>query len=333
MNSSPKVNVALATYNGERFLAPFLDSLVRQTYPQIEIVVADDGSSDGTVELLDAYRDRLSIKYLGSERRGVLGNFERAIIGCTANYVVLADQDDIWHADKIQRLFELAQKVEGKSGANKPVLVYSDLSLVAEDLSIISPSFFDVTLKSRDARYLRDFALDNHVPGCATLANRALLDIALPFPAVSIHDWWLNVLAATAGTVAAHPASLIDYRQHGGNAIGIGAAALHPLLKWMTAIAKPLSFATTRIKQAKVRAGLVARQLIAAEQRLLMCGYLDAASAIRALLEMRGCTLYRAFEGAATGLRRVDSTLTIFFLGRLNRSAASANRDPNVSEA
>lgn len=323
----PKVSVALATYNGQRFLAPFLDSLVAQTYPSIEVVVADDGSSDETVKLLQSYSDRLAIRFLGSERRGVLGNFERAISGCTTPYVALADQDDVWRADKIERLVGLAKKVEAEKGGGRPVLVYSDLALVAEDLSVIAPSFFEATLKSCDAQSLYDFALDNHVPGCATLANRALLDLALPFPAVSIHDWWLNVMAAAAGSVVSDPESLIDYRQHGGNAIGVGAATVHPLAKVKSAVARPLAFVTKRLKQAKARAGDASRQLVAAEKRLRDKGRADAADAVLKLLQMSTSQQRKVFAGARTGLRGFDTWLTLSYLSRETANLPHCPRD------
>ncbi|QTC91477.1 glycosyltransferase family 2 protein [Brevundimonas goettingensis] len=331
--SLPTVDIALATYNGERFLAPFLDSLVAQTHEKIVLVVSDDGSTDRTAEILESYRDRLEIRFLGSARRGVVGNFERALAGCDADYVVLADQDDIWRADKIERLVATAMEVERVTGRDQPVLVFSDLGLVTETLEVIAPSFFDATLKSIEARTLTDFALDNHAPGCCTLANRTLLDLALPFPEVTIHDWWINLLAAAAGTVAACPESLVDYRQHGGNAIGIGSAAASDASKLRAVLTRPWAFIGSRIANARKRADVARTQLAALRLRLNERGRSVASRDVDPLMRSGMAELSKIFAGARPGLRRFDLALTLFFLGRRNRSALPAIETRDASDA
>lgn len=329
----PTVDIALATYNGERFLAPFLDSLVAQTHGKIVLVVSDDGSTDRTAEILECYRDRLEIRFLGSARRGVVGNFERALSGCDADYVVLADQDDIWRADKIERMLARAIAVEGANGCDWPVLVFSDLALVTETLEVIAPSFFDATLKSIEARALMDFALDNHAPGCCTLANRMLLDLALPFPELTIHDWWINLLAAAAGTVDSCAESLVDYRQHGGNAIGVGSAAASGASKLMSVLTRPWAFVGSRISNARHRADVARAQLSALRLRLDERGRSVASRDVDPLMRSGMAELSKAFAGARPGLRGFDFALTLFFLGRRNRSALPAIETRDAPEA
>lgn len=331
--SLPTVDVALATYNGERFLAPFLDSLVGQTHGKIVLVVSDDGSTDRTAKILETYRDRLKIRFLGSARHGVVGNFERALAGCDSDYVVLADQDDIWRADKIERLLTRAIRVEGTTGRDQPVLIFSDLTLVTETLEVIAPSFFDATLKSIEARMMVDFALDNHAPGCCTLANRALLDLALPFPDITIHDWWINLLAATAGTVDSCAESLVDYRQHGGNAIGIGTAAASGASKLRAVLGHPMAFVRSRIVNARCRAITARAQLAALRQRLDQRGRSEASCAVDPLMRFGMAELSMAFARTRPGLRVIDLALTLFFLGQLNRSAIPAVETCNAPEA
>jgi len=330
--SNSRIDVALATYNGARFLKPFLDSLLAQTHRNFGLVVADDGSTDQTVPILEAYADRLDIRFLGSQRKGVVGNFERALAGCTADYITPADQDDIWRPQKLETLLGLAQGAEAATGPGAPVLVFSDLALVAEDLTMISPSFFDATLKTGEARAVEDFVLDNHVPGCATLVNRALLNLALPFPRITIHDWWLNLLAASGGVIEVSPLSLVEYRQHGGNAIGIGNANAGGLAKVGRALSKPFDFASTRIADARKRAEDAGRQLVAIERRLRERECFAAADRLRGLLGSSRPALFKTFLAAKTGLRTPDVALTTFFLDRRARSDASSSEGSNAAK-
>jgi len=321
ISNLPRVDIALATYNGERFLAPLLYSIAEQSHKNVRLVVSDDGSTDHTIRILEHYRDKLDIRLIGSVRSGVVRNFERALSACDAGYILLADQDDIWRSDKIEKLVSKALEIEAKEGADCPVLVYSDLALVGEARDIIAPSFFAATLKSARARTLPDFALDNHAPGCSTLLNRSLLDLALPFPEVTIHDWWINILAATAGSVGYFPESLIDYRQHGGNAIGVGGAVGGHINKAKDAITRPWAFVKARMALAEERTSIAREQLLALQERLDQRGYSDPSSAARELTQLGFLGLCRTFARRQTGLRRLDLLFTLLFLDRLNRSA------------
>ncbi|MFT4918317.1 MAG: glycosyltransferase involved in cell wall biosynthesis, partial [Zhongshania aliphaticivorans] len=102
MDQLPKISVAMCTYNGERFLAEQLDSILNQTYKNIELVVVDDVSTDGTLRLLDEYaaRDGRIRVIRNSENIGFVRNFEKAMGACSGEFIALADQDDIWFPEK-----------------------------------------------------------------------------------------------------------------------------------------------------------------------------------------------------------------------------------------
>lgn len=104
-----KLSVALCTYNGEKYLREQLDSIAAQLLPIDEVVVCDDGSTDGTVSILREYADRrtLPIRVIGNKRQlGVTANFEKAILACTGDIIFCSDQDDIWMPDKTQVITE-----------------------------------------------------------------------------------------------------------------------------------------------------------------------------------------------------------------------------------
>ena len=216
----PLVSVALATYNGVRHLEQQLASIEAQSYPAIEIVIADDGSSDGTQELLVGRTWRRPHRVVATHgRAGVIGNFSRALAACRGNRIALCDQDDVWHVDKVALLVDALDGL--RAGDARPALVFSDIEVVDSQLHRIARSFFRLDHKSTRCSALGDFLLTNHVPGCAMLFDRALLDRAMPIPLdFHMHDWWLILVAAAFGRIGYVDRPLMSYRQHGANVFG-----------------------------------------------------------------------------------------------------------------
>jgi glycosyltransferase involved in cell wall biosynthesis len=220
------VDILLATYNGERFLAAQLDSIVSQTYDDWRLLVRDDGSTDGTRDILRGYAgdhlERIVVVEDDDQGLGARGNFERLMQHSDARYIMFCDQDDVWLADKISRLLEALRKLEKQHGADIPLLVHSDLKVVGPDCEELQPSFFAYQrIEPLFGRCVNRLLVQNVVTGCASIFNRTLLERALPIPAdAAMHDWWLALVAASFGRVAHVPETTVLYRQHGENAIG-----------------------------------------------------------------------------------------------------------------
>lgn len=221
-----RVSVALATYNGGRFIAEQLRSILAQTVPVHQIVIADDGSRDDTVgiarEVLSTFAGDVVV--LEPERRSlcVTKNFERALRACAGEVIALADQDDVWHADKLERMIAAL----GADG----LLAFSDAQLVGEHGQPLdgSPRLFDglgVTAWERERIAAGDawevFLRRNLVTGATAVMRRELLDLAGEFPEAWVHDEWLAIVAAANGGVRLLDEPTIDYRQHGANQIGM----------------------------------------------------------------------------------------------------------------
>lgn len=104
----PLVSVVLCTYNGEKFLRPQIDSITAQTYPNLEIIIVDDVSSDSTSSILEEYRQKDSrVKFhINSANIGYNKNFEKAFSLATADYIAISDQDDIWESNKIELMMK-----------------------------------------------------------------------------------------------------------------------------------------------------------------------------------------------------------------------------------
>jgi len=219
------LSVAMCTYNGAAHLEAQLESIAEQSLPPDELVVCDDGSTDETLQLVRKFSEAapFTVRILtGLGRLGVVRNFERALSHVAGKYVALADQDDEWKPNRLESGMRAMKQAEAASGMHCPILVHSDMHVVDSKGAQIDTSFFDRRgFRKRHPKPLRELVLQNYVTGCSTLVNRALLDLALPFPAtISIHDLWLALIAAAAGTVVTLDEQTVRYRSHGKNVIG-----------------------------------------------------------------------------------------------------------------
>lgn len=211
---TPLISIALATYNGARFLREQLDSIYAQTWPNMEVVAGDDGSSDDTVAILEEYRQSRGLRYeVNGRNLGFLSNFENILSRCRGEFIALADQDDVWLPEKLERLV---------AEIGDASLIYTDASLIDENGWEVAGSLIATSgvrpISGRDFGY---FLCNSCVTGCTVLFRRALLESALPIPECeTYHDWWLALVASRHGGVRYLPERLVRYRQHGANQAG-----------------------------------------------------------------------------------------------------------------
>lgn len=209
----PLVSIVLATWNGERFLAAQLDSLLAQTYPHLEIVAIDDCSSDSTPDILDRYaRADSRIRVVRNERNlGYQKNFERGFMLARGDYIAPCDQDDVWAPNKIAVL--VANR--GEYG-----IVYCDSEFIDARGALLGQ-------RMSDWKELADFddpinyAVGGSVSGHAMLIKREVLHAALPIPGHTIsHDYWLGFVATLHGPMKFVREPLVFYRRHDSNVFG-----------------------------------------------------------------------------------------------------------------
>jgi glycosyltransferase involved in cell wall biosynthesis len=228
---SERVVIVLATYNGAPWLEAQVRSLQAQDHAGWRLLVRDDGSSDGTPALLERLaREEPRLTVLGAPGRlGVIANFGallEAARAAGADYVFPCDQDDEWRPDKLSRALAEMARLEARHGRGAPLLVHSDLEVVDEALRPLHPSFLAFQgLRHEGRDPLRVLLVQNFVTGCASLLNRALLELALPVPAGCImHDWWVAQCAAARGAIGFLPEAAVRYRQHAANQVGAAGA-------------------------------------------------------------------------------------------------------------
>jgi len=221
----PTVSVALCTYQGERFLPVQLETLAAQTRPPDELVVGDDGSTDATPELLERFAEQVPFPvrvHVNGERLGSSQNFAATMGRCTGDVIFLCDQDDAWHAGKIERL--LLRMAE----PDHPALVFSDADLIDEGSHSVGPGLWEATgfagsLKERFAagQVAEVLCVGNVVTGAASAFEARYRDLILPVPPGWVHDAWIALVMAGTAAVAMVPEPLLRYRIHGDQQIGV----------------------------------------------------------------------------------------------------------------
>lgn len=208
----PLVSIVLCTYNGALHLSAQLDSIIAQTYPNIEIIAIDDCSTDNTVDILHQYAERYkNFKIIQNNTNiGYVKNFEKGMVLCKGNFMALCDQDDVWEHNKI------AAMMENIGDYN---LVYCNSELVDANLNSLHKKMSDIKNLATYNNAL-PFVIGNCVPGHAILMTRALLNLAAPFPNYIIHDHWLAYIASLYGGVKYINTVLVKHRNHTNNAVG-----------------------------------------------------------------------------------------------------------------
>jgi len=223
------IDILMATYNGEKYLRPQLDSILRQSNTDWRLVIRDDCSTDSTVQIIQEYREKYPDKFVllqADEPSGSAQNNFFQLIKYwqhhgTANYIMFADQDDVWLQNKIQLTLYKMHLLEQQYGRDIPLLIHTDLSVVDANLNIINPSMFAMQNMDALRDNLNNIMVQNIVTGCTMMVNKPLLDMVYEIPHHAImHDMWLALITSAFGQIDFVNEATILYRQHGNNANG-----------------------------------------------------------------------------------------------------------------
>ena len=217
--------VLLATYNGGKYIAELLDSLLAQDDRDFRCFAHDDGSKDETIEILRKYKnehpDFLTI--IDSAPTGSpKGNFMFLLKEVESEYYMFCDQDDVWHDNKVS----ISRKMLEKSVSaypERPCLFFSDLHVTDSELNVTSDSFYKLLDRNpRNTDYIQ-LLKKNVFVGCTMMFNKALRDEAVKLRDINnipMHDFWIGIIASLKGEVCFIKKPLIEYRQHGANNMG-----------------------------------------------------------------------------------------------------------------
>lgn len=232
--STPLVSIAMATYNGEKYIKQQLDSIVQQTHKNLEIVIVDDSSTDSTYDILQGYAKCYdNIKIMRNEQNiGVSQSFSRSLLNTTGQFIALSDQDDVWFHNKIEILL-------ANIGSN--MMIHSDDVIVDDNLNVIYESHVAMS-KNPYWHDFKDYLVNVNVTGCTVMVSRKLLDIALPIPSdFVIHDWYLAIIASYYKSITLFNQPLLYYRQHSSNVSGVRKKTYQVFMNHSALFAKCLS--------------------------------------------------------------------------------------------
>lgn len=225
--SAMRVSVCMATYNGDRFLGPQIESILRELEPQDELVVVDDASKDGTVAALEAFGDPRIRVHAREENRGYVKTFEEALGRATGDILMLSDQDDVWVPGR--RALFVAALEDSAVAASNLVLLGSDEPL-PNPLTRRPWRLHAAWSRQGTRNALRIFAGMAPYYGCAMAIRRDVVDRILPFPDYldESHDLWIALFGNAHRTMAHIATATIRRRIHDANASpsrprGIGA--------------------------------------------------------------------------------------------------------------
>lgn len=231
-----EVSVALATFNGERYLAQQLETLRRQWRLPKELIVVDDASSDRSVEIVKQFAKTAPFDVVLVDHHTHLGTnraFGDAITMCTGDIIVTCDQDDLWYPDKISIL---VGALEAQADA---YIAFSDAGLITASGHPLRQSRWHVAgfsqveqdAMSRDP--LGQMLSRRVMSGCTAAIRRDLIDAILPIPGALaptlneiMYDHWISLIGAASGPVVMVSRQLVDYRIHPRQQIGIPGLAI-----------------------------------------------------------------------------------------------------------
>jgi glycosyltransferase involved in cell wall biosynthesis len=210
------ISIALAAYNGEKYLSRQLDSILAQSYHDFELVVCDDSSSDSTWDILQQYqkKERRIRCYQNPKNLGFKKNFEKTILLCKGGFIALSDQDDIWSVDHLEALI---------NNISSYSLVCSQSEGIDKQGNIIKNRLFakkiDMLMKFDKNNVFLSLLLGNFAQGCAVLFTKDLVRKAFPIPEeVKFHDHWLACAAQAIGNGVFYiDKTTVFYRYHDNN--------------------------------------------------------------------------------------------------------------------
>ena len=221
-----KIEILLSVYNGEKYLAEQIQSVINQTNKDWILTIRDDGSNDNSLKIIknfcDKYPEKISLKKDKLGNIGTAKSFYLLILNSKEEYLMFCDQDDVWLENKIEFSIAEMQKKEREKGINTPLLFFTDLKVVDENLNTISNSFFDFSgIIFKENLKFSDIAVRNSVTGCTVLMNKSAIKSVLPINIkTEMHDIWCALCVAKNGYVFGSKEVSVLYRQHLKNTIG-----------------------------------------------------------------------------------------------------------------
>ena len=217
-SSRPSITVVLTSFNCKQYLPMQIDSILNQTYQNWNLIIADDGSTDGTREIAERYsKTHPGIKVITHRNVGTCKNFESGLVLANGEYIAVADVDDYWLPDKLEKGVAYLED-------NQHIgMVYHDAKIVDSELNIINSSLMQVQgflPYSPQIETLNNLLQRNHVTGPTIMFRNSLSKYLVPFPYGFLQDHWIALIAAEYSEIGYISEPLVLYRQREGSIQG-----------------------------------------------------------------------------------------------------------------
>ena len=202
-----KISVAMATYNGEKYIKEQIDSILKNLSPSDELVISDDGSTDNTMNIIKSYNDN-RIKIIEGPRQGLKANFNNAIKNTNGDIIFLSDQDDFWYENKVNEIRKIFNTKDY-------ILIQHDARVIDEKGNVI----FDSFAKHRNVKNgIIKNLIKNSYHGCCIAFRKELKKYIIPIPNnIYLHDQWIGMIAELEGKTLFFNKKLMDYKRHTNN--------------------------------------------------------------------------------------------------------------------
>ncbi len=220
------ISVAMATYNGEKYIRQQIESILQQTYNVDELVIYDDCSTDDTVKIIEeiknTYIGNVCIKlHINSRNSGYISNFYNAISATTGEYIFLADQDDVWHKDKVKSVIHFMKKNNCKAVCTNFDIIDGNGQRIRERSNYRFNRYINKTVKPYIRVSFHTLAYGNIAQGCTYCFDKEVKELYLKIKSNAlIHDHQILLIASLVGSVYFLNERLIDYRLHSDNNLG-----------------------------------------------------------------------------------------------------------------
>ncbi|MDW3196180.1 MAG: glycosyltransferase family 2 protein [Cytophagales bacterium] len=210
-----EITVVMATYNGEQYLKEQIQSILDQSMPPVSILIFDDGSNDESEQIADSFDSDLIHFHVNEKNKGVTKNFIDGILATKTPYIALADQDDIWEPQKLEKTYHELINIQK---ADKPAVVFSDLCVIDQNNQTVSSSFWAEIGIGNYEFCLDTLLFGNFMTGCTLLMNHQIKSYLERIQHdTDIHDAWIALIAYTFGNASGLREPLVRYRQHQSN--------------------------------------------------------------------------------------------------------------------
>lgn len=222
MKRNYSISVAMATYNGEKYIKEQIDSILKQLTVNDELIISDDGSTDTTLKIINSYNDS-RIKVVNGPKIGVKQNFANAIKNCTGKYIFLSDQDDIWIDNKVNKVLRTFEN-------NKCTCIVHDAIVFDSNTNnILYDSFYK--LRNSKKGIVKNIIKNSYI-GCCMAFDSKMKNKILPIPNdIEMHDQWIGLLNDKYGKNIFIDDKLLKYRRHNDNVSSLSHHKLSKMIR------------------------------------------------------------------------------------------------------